>query len=61
MPDHRRGLSILPGVRNGKLSLIRTKATTIAVIAVRIADAAYHRRLTERFAPPIPDQGAESK
>src|SRR4051794_6659471 len=32
MPDHRRGLSFLPGVRNGIFSLIRTKAA-IDVVA----------------------------
>src|SRR3984893_16303725 len=46
MPDHRRGLSFLPGVRNGSFSLIRTKAAIDVVPGSHSASSAHHRRFT---------------
>src|SRR2546426_4973262 len=52
VPDHRRGLSILPGVRNGSFSLIRTKAAIDVMLGAHCAGRSHHRRFTQAAAPP---------
>src|SRR5205085_3210445 len=48
MPDYRRGLSFLPGVRNGSFSLIRTKAAIEVRLSAHVARRMLHRRFTRR-------------